>query len=131
MSPSLLHGGKDTRRLHSIYSTSITPLNVGRISLLEDNGGLAVDNTLPVLSLYCAVELAIGRAIPEHVECVVEVNEMVVMATTSTLQELKAGLVTRPQYGPICSHQSFLFCCRDESATAQENVLSLGQGWEK
>uniref|UniRef100_A0A673UB10 Uncharacterized protein n=1 Tax=Suricata suricatta TaxID=37032 RepID=A0A673UB10_SURSU len=38
VSPSLLHGGEDPSGLHNILSTSITPFDVGGISLLEDGG---------------------------------------------------------------------------------------------
>ena len=36
VSPTLLHGGEDPSGLHNILSTSITPFDVGGISLLED-----------------------------------------------------------------------------------------------
>ncbi|KAL6044689.1 hypothetical protein STEG23_023662, partial [Scotinomys teguina] len=58
------------------YSTpAITPFDVGGISLLEDGDGLPVDNTFPLLSLDCAIELSMGRVILKHVDHVVEVNE--------------------------------------------------------
>ena len=71
----LLHEGEDASRLHDILSTSITPFDVSRISLLEDSDGLPIDEKLPIPSLNCAIEFAMGRAILEHV---VEVNERVV-----------------------------------------------------
>ena len=77
VSPSLLHGGEDTSGLHNIFSTSITPFDVGRILLLEDGDGLPIDDKLPVLSLDCAFELAVSRIILEHVDHVVEVNERI------------------------------------------------------
>ena len=55
VSPSLLHGSEDPRGPHHVLSTSITPLEVGGISLLEDADGLPVDDELPVLRLDCAV----------------------------------------------------------------------------
>ncbi|XP_031232097.1 uncharacterized protein LOC116094709 [Mastomys coucha] len=77
--PSLLHGGEDTSRLHNILSTSISPFDLSEeISLLEDGDGLPVDDKLPILSLDCAVEFAMGGDTPEHVDHVVEVNEGVV-----------------------------------------------------
>ena len=78
MSPSLLHGGEDTSELHNIFSTSITPFDVGRISLLEDGDGLPIDDKLSILSLDHAFELAMSRIILEHVDHVVEVNERVI-----------------------------------------------------
>ena len=75
VSPSLLHGSEYTSGLHHILSTSITPLDDDRILLLEDGDGLSTNDELPVLCLDCAVELAMGGIILEHVDHVVEVNE--------------------------------------------------------
>lgn len=50
VSPSLLHGGKDPSGLH-ILSTSITSLDVGRISLLEDGDELSIDGKFPMTML--------------------------------------------------------------------------------
>ena len=47
-------------------------------SLLEDSDALPIDDKLSILSLHCAVELAMGGAILEHVDHVVEVNEGVI-----------------------------------------------------
>jgi hypothetical protein len=52
-----------------------TPFDVSRLSLLEDGDGFPVDDKLPVLSLDCAIEFAMGRVIPQHVDHVDEVNE--------------------------------------------------------
>ena len=76
---SLLHGGEDTSGLHNILSTSITPLDVGRISLLEDGDGLAIADKLPVLSLDCAFELALSGIMLEHIDHVVEVSESIIV----------------------------------------------------
>jgi hypothetical protein len=73
--PSLLHGGEDASRLHNILSTSITPFDVSGISLLEDGDGLPVDDKIPILSLDCSVEFAIGGVLLEHIDHVVDVNE--------------------------------------------------------
>ena len=78
VSPSLLHGSEDPSGPHHILSTSITPLDVGGISLLEEGDGLSMDDELPVLRLDCAVELAVGGIILEHVDHVVKVNEGVI-----------------------------------------------------
>ena len=77
MSPSLLHGSKDTSGLHSIISTSTTPFD-GGILLLEFGDGLSIDDELSVLSLDCAFELVMSRIILEHVDHVVEVDEGVI-----------------------------------------------------
>ena len=76
--PSLLHGGEDTSELHNIFSTSITPFDVGGILLPEDGDGLFIDDKLPVLSLDSAFELAMRRIMLDHVDHVVEVNEWVI-----------------------------------------------------
>lgn len=70
--------GKDTSRLHNILSTNIIPFDLGMISLLEDEDGLPIAK-LSVLSLNCAVELAVGRVLLEHVDLVVEVSERVIV----------------------------------------------------
>jgi hypothetical protein len=75
--PGLLHGGEDTRRLHDILSTSLTPFDVSEISLLEDGDGLRIDK-LPIPRLDCAVEFAMSGVILEHVDHEVEVNDGVV-----------------------------------------------------
>lgn len=77
MGLSLLHTGEDNGILHNIPGTSITPSDVGRISLLENGDVLPVDNKLPILSLTvnCAAELAMCGVILEHVDHVVEANE--------------------------------------------------------
>lgn len=36
--------------------------------LLKDGDGLAIDDKLPILSLHCAIELAMGGIILEHVD---------------------------------------------------------------
>ena len=76
--PSLLHGREDPSGPHHVLSTSVTPLDVGEISLLEDGEGLSMDDELPVLRLDCAVELAMGGVILEHVDHGVKVNEGVI-----------------------------------------------------
>lgn len=80
--------------LYNILGTSITPFDVGGISLLESGGGLPIDDKFPNLSLDCAMKLAVGRVILECVEHVVEVNEGSLMATISTLSNLKIALGT-------------------------------------
>lgn len=71
----LLRGGEDINRLHNIR----TPHQHRTIwywwGLLEDADGLPIDDKLPVFSLDCAVNLAMGRVILEHVNRVVEVSE--------------------------------------------------------
>lgn len=64
MSPSHLHGGRDPSRHHNILSTSITPFDVGEISLLEDRGGLSIEDKLPTLSFYCTVQFAMLACSP-------------------------------------------------------------------
>jgi hypothetical protein len=54
-----------------------TPFNVSWISLLEDSDGLPVDDKLPIFGLNCAIEFAMCEDIQEHIDHVVEVNEVV------------------------------------------------------
>ncbi|KAF3815804.1 hypothetical protein GH733_016238 [Mirounga leonina] len=91
VSPSFLHGGEDPSGLHNILSTSITPFDVGGISLLEDGDGLSIDDKLPVLSLDCAVEFAMGGVILKHVDHVVEVNERVIDGNNIHLARVKSS----------------------------------------
>lgn len=77
VSSSLLQGSKDTGGLQNMFSTSITPFNVRRISVLKDGDALSIDDKLPGLSLDHALELALGGIILEHVNQVVEVSERI------------------------------------------------------
>lgn len=43
MGPSLLHSSEDTK-FYNILGTSITPFDVGRISLLKDGDGLPIED---------------------------------------------------------------------------------------
>ncbi|VFV24993.1 Hypothetical predicted protein, partial [Lynx pardinus] len=53
--------------------TSITPFDVGRISLLEDGNGLSIDDEFLIFSLDCAIEFAMGGIILNHArQCVSE-----------------------------------------------------------
>lgn len=73
-SAPLLHSDENTSWLHDILSTCIIPLDVSRVSLLEDGDGLPIDDKLLILSLDRAVELAMVRVILEHVDHIVEFN---------------------------------------------------------
>lgn len=48
------------------------------MSLLEDGGGILVDDQLPVLSLDNALKFAMGEITQEHGDHVTEVNESVI-----------------------------------------------------
>ena len=91
VSPSLLHGSEDPSGLHHVLSTSITPLDVGRISLLEDGDGLSIDDELPILCLDCAVELAMGGIILEHVDHVVKVKEGIIDGNNVHFARIKSS----------------------------------------
>jgi hypothetical protein len=99
VSPSLLNDGEDNSRLYNVFDSSITQFDVGRISCLEDGNGLPDDDKFSILSLNCAVELTMGRIIPEHVGHVVEVKE--------AIEELKAILITRHLKKPNPSSLTF------------------------
>ena len=102
MSPSLLHGDEDPSGLHNILSTSITPFDVVRISVLEDgDDGFSIDDKFLVLSLECAIEsvmgeldrnnrtaLAVGGIILEHVDHAVEVNGEVTDVESSPVDQV-------------------------------------------
>ena len=91
VSPRLLHGSEDPSGLHHVLSTSITPLDVGRISLLEDGDGLSIDDELPIFRLDCAVELAVGGIVLEHVDHVVKVNEGVIDGDDVHIARIKSS----------------------------------------
>jgi hypothetical protein len=74
----LLHGDEDTDRLHNRLRTSITLFDLSGFSLLEEGEGFPFDDKLPIFSLDYAVEFAMSRVILEHVDHVVEVNEVVI-----------------------------------------------------
>lgn len=92
VSPSLLHGGKDPSGLHNVFSTSITPFDVGRISLLSGGGRLSINDNFPILSLNYAIEFDVGGIIPEYVDQRVEVSKGVIGGKVSTLPELKSAV---------------------------------------
>lgn len=77
MGSCLLHGCEDTSRLHNILGNSITPFDASGILLLDE---------LSVLSLDCAVELAMGRVILQ-----LRLMKGSLMATISTLPDEQAG----------------------------------------
>ena len=95
VSSSLLYGSEDRSGLHHILSTSITPFDVGDISLLENGDGLSIDDELPVLSLDCAVEIAMDGIILEHIDHVVKVNDGVTDGNDVYFARLKAAIVTK------------------------------------
>lgn len=57
-----------------IETTPLPLSDTDGISLLAEEDGLPVDDKFPVLSLDCAVHLAVGGIIQEHIDHVVEVN---------------------------------------------------------
>ena len=81
VSSSLLHGSEDRSGLHHILSTSITPFDVGDISLLENGDGLSIDDELPILSLDCGITCY--GIILEHVDHAAEVSEGIIDETIS------------------------------------------------
>ena len=77
--PSLLHDGEDASRFHNILGISLAPFAVGES--WKYRGGLPIDNRVPVLSLYCAVVLAVCGILPKHVDPVAEVKERITDGT--------------------------------------------------
>ena len=72
---ALVDGGEDTSGLDDVLSTDASPVDVGRVLLLEDGYGLALDPELAVLGLDGALEAAVDRVILEHVDHVVKGDE--------------------------------------------------------
>ena len=129
MSPSLLHGGEDTNGLHDIFSTIITPFDVGGISFLEFGDGLSIDDKLPVFSLDCAFEFAMSRIILEHVDHVVEVNERVIDGNNVHFARVKGSPGDQaPNMAKLVYSDLHHSCLRIEAAgTVQEDALSVEQ----
>lgn len=66
---------KWTLPFSKVIETTPLPLSdIDGISLLAEEDGLPVDDKFPVLSLVCAVHLAVGATLQEHIEYVVEAN---------------------------------------------------------
>ena len=57
------HGGLD-----NVFSASISPLDVGRVTLLEDGDGVPVDNELSTFGMNISLELSVRGVILEHVD---------------------------------------------------------------
>jgi hypothetical protein len=57
---SLVDGGEDTGSLDNVLGTSGRPLDLGRVSLVEDGDGLVVDVELAVLDLTGSLESTVG-----------------------------------------------------------------------
>lgn len=103
------HDGEDWENPDTL-STSMTLFDVIRMSFLEDRHGLPIDD---ILSLDCAVELAMGRVILEHVDHLdhaVEVKDGVIL----TLPEKKAALVTRCPIWPNTFTLTFTTVSKDQ-----------------
>jgi hypothetical protein len=76
---SLLHGHENNSRFHNIVGISLAPFAVGES--WKYRGGLPIDNSVPVISLYCAVVLAVCGILPKHVDPVAEVKERITDGT--------------------------------------------------
>lgn len=61
MKASLLLGGEDTGTFDNVFGSSLTPRDVGRVTLSEDFDGVSVDDELAVLDLNGSVEATVGR----------------------------------------------------------------------
>jgi hypothetical protein len=107
------------------FTINRTPFDVGRISLLEDGNGLPVGGKLPVLSLDSAVELAMGRAILEHADHVLEVNERITDANGIHFARHEGS----PDNQVPSTAKPSPLCLRDKAGTAQKMQLSLE--WER
>ena len=85
MSPSVLQVNEDISGFYNIFNTIITSFDVGAskhpILLLEERGGLSIDDKLPILSLDCGITCY--GIILEHVDHVAEVSEGIIDETIS------------------------------------------------
>ena len=72
---ALVDGGEDTSGLDDVLSTDASPVDVGRVLLLEDGDGLALDPELAVLGLDGALVAAMYGVVLEHVDHVLKVDE--------------------------------------------------------
>ena len=128
MSPSLLHGSEDPRGPHHVLSTSIAPLDVGGISLLEDADGLSMDDELPVLHLDCAVELAVDGIILEHGDHAAKVNEGVIDGNDVHFARIKSGSGDQAPDAAESIPSDLLHLVSDAVGTARKlGYLSNGQ----
>ena len=128
MSPSLLHGGYNTSGLHRIFSTSITPFDVVRISFLEDGEGISIDDKLSVLSIDCAFELAMSRIILEHVDHVIEVNEGIIDGDNIHYDRIKSSPGDQAPKTIKSVHIPSLSCLRVEAVTGQGEMAVCQTG---
>jgi hypothetical protein len=107
----------------------MTPFDISGISLLEDSDGLRVDDKLPILSLDCAIEFAMGGVILKQVEHVVEVNEEVVDGNNLHFARCRAeGNPGKQEPNMARSLHIDLHHLRDKAGTAQKDAASLEQG---
>jgi len=74
----LLGGGEDTGGLDNVVCTSLAPWDLGGVSLGVELDNLAIDLQSIVESLDRALELSVGRVVPEHIGGVVGFNERIV-----------------------------------------------------
>jgi len=78
VSGSLVNGGEDAGGFDDVFGASGSPLNLGRVSVVEDGDGLSVDYELAILSGNFALEDTVGGVVLEHVDHVVKVDEGIV-----------------------------------------------------
>ena len=91
VSSSLLSDSEDSSGFHNIFSTSITPFDIGRTSLLEDGDKSSTDDKFPVLNLDIAIEFAVVGIILEYVDHVVGVNEGVTDGENSLFARVRSS----------------------------------------
>ena len=67
-----------TSRLYNIFCSSTSPINVGRVMLIENCDLVSVDIKEFAIFLYFTLKLSVGGVILEHVDHVVQRNEGVI-----------------------------------------------------
>lgn len=95
MSPSLPQGGADSSGLHNIFGSSITSFDVDEISLLKDEDKPSIDEKMSVLSLDMPLNLPQVESYWNMYTMQLNSMKGSLMATISTLPELKVALMTR------------------------------------
>ena len=72
---ALVDGGENTGGLDDVVGADRSPVDVGRVLLLEDGDRLALNEELTVLGLDGALEATVGGVVFQHVDHVFKVDE--------------------------------------------------------
>ena len=78
MGKSLVSGGEHSGRLNNIFSSSASPVDVSRVTLIEDSDLVSIDIEELAIFLHLTLELSMGGVILEHVDHVVKWDEGII-----------------------------------------------------